>query len=49
MLRLIDRGRVYAANPGAPMDTAMLLERKQPYYIAYDDSGEKRIRRAFIA
>ncbi len=49
MLRLIDRGRVYAANPGERVDTAMLLERKQPYYIAYDDSGEKRIRRAFIA
>jgi hypothetical protein len=49
MLRLVERGRVYAASPGERIDMAMLLERKQPYYIAYDNSGEKRIRRAFIA
>ncbi len=49
MLRLVERGRVYAASPGERIDTAMLLERKQPYYITYDNVGEKRIRRAFIA
>ncbi len=49
LLRLVERGRVYAASPGERVDTAMLLERKQPYFITYDNSGEKRIRRAFIA
>jgi hypothetical protein len=46
--RLVARDRVYAASEGESVDPASLIEKKQPYYIAYD-AGEKRIRRAFIA
>ncbi len=47
--KLVERGRVYAAKPGESIDPELLIERKQPYYVTYDRSGNKRIRRAFIA
>ncbi|MBI4790994.1 MAG: hypothetical protein HY782_28525 [Chloroflexi bacterium] len=46
---LIQRGRVYAATQGERIDPAVLMERKQPYYVGFDESGQKRIRRGFIA
>jgi hypothetical protein len=47
--KLVERGRVYAAQPGESVDPGLLIERKQPYYIAYDQEGKKRIQRGFIA
>jgi hypothetical protein len=47
--KLIARERVYATRAGEAIDPAELLAQKKPYYIAYDDRGDKRIRRAFIA
>jgi hypothetical protein len=47
--KLVARGRVYEAREGEQVDPAALIEQKKPYYIAYDEQGRKRIRRAFIA
>lgn len=47
--KLVERGRVYAAQEGERIDPSALIARKQPYYIAYDPDGKKRIHRAFIA
>ncbi len=47
--KLVARGRVYAAPEGERVDPSTLIARKQPYYIAYDPDGKKRIHRAFIA
>lgn len=47
--RLVARGRIYATREGETVDPAELIEQKKPYYIAYDEAGKKRIRRAFIA
>jgi hypothetical protein len=47
--KLIERGRVYASAIGEKIDPSNLIEQKKPYYIDYDEAGNKRIRRAFIA
>ncbi len=47
--KLIARKRVYAAKEGEVVDPAELMAQRKPYYIAYDEQGNKRIRRAFIA
>jgi len=47
--KLIERGRVYETREGETVDPAELIGQKKPYYISYDPSGAKRIRRAFIA
>lgn len=47
--KLVARGRVYATREGETVDPAMLIEQKKPYYLAYDQTGAKRIRRSFIA
>ncbi|MEW5719915.1 MAG: hypothetical protein AB1817_14900, partial [Chloroflexota bacterium] len=47
--KLVARKRVYAAKHGEAVDPAELIAQKKPYYIAYDEQGNKRIRRAFIA
>ncbi|MBI5304517.1 MAG: hypothetical protein HY868_20455 [Chloroflexi bacterium] len=47
--KLVERNRVYAAKEGEEVDPAALIEKRQPYYVAYDAQGTKRIRRAFIA
>jgi hypothetical protein len=47
--KLVARGRVYEAREGEQVDPATLIDQKKPYYIAYDEQGRKRIRRAFIA
>ena len=47
--KLIARKRVYAAKEGEVVDSAELMAQRKPYYIAYDEQGNKRIRRAFIA
>ncbi|MBM3129876.1 MAG: hypothetical protein FJ009_14785 [Chloroflexi bacterium] len=47
--KLIARRRVYAAKAGERVDPAELIAQKKPYYIAYDEQGDKQIRRAFIA
>jgi hypothetical protein len=47
--KLVGRGRVYEAREGETVDPAELIGQKKPYYIAYDPSGAKRMRRAFIA
>ena len=49
VVKLVERGRVYAAAGGEKIDPAVLIEQKKPYYIDYDQAGNKRIRRAFIA
>ena len=47
--KLVARDRVYEAREGEQIDPAVLIDQKKPYYIAYDEQGNKRIRRAFIA
>ena len=47
--KLAARKRVYAAQAGQVIDPSELIAQRKPYYIAYDDEGRKRIRRAFIA
>ncbi|MDE3088905.1 MAG: hypothetical protein KGJ80_05930 [Chloroflexota bacterium] len=47
--KLVARDRVYVAREDESVDTAQLIAQKKPYYIAYDENGDKRIRRAFIA
>jgi hypothetical protein len=49
LAKLIARQRVYAAAPGERVDPAELLAQKKPYYLTYDEQGNRRIRRAFIA
>jgi hypothetical protein len=47
--RLVERGRVYSAIRGERVTPALLIERKQPYYVSIDPDGSKHIRRGFIA
>jgi len=47
--KLVARGRVYETREGETVNTTELIAQRKPYYIAYDDAGTKRIRRAFIA
>ena len=47
--KLIERDRVFAGKEGEAVDSGDLIERGQPYYVAVDAAGNKRIHRAFIA
>jgi G3E family GTPase len=47
--KLVARKRVYETKAGEAVDPAELIAQKKPYYLAYDEQGNKRIRRAFIA
>ena len=47
--KLAERGRIYDSQPGDQVDTNHLITRQQPYYIDYDQQGNKVVRRAFIA
>ena len=47
--KLVARKRVYEAKPGERVEPAELIAQRKPYYIAHDEQGYKRIRRAFIA
>ncbi|RIK23502.1 MAG: hypothetical protein DCC52_13235 [Chloroflexi bacterium] len=47
--KLAERKRIYDARPGDEAEIAHLLTRQQPFYIAYDEQGNKILRRAFIA
>jgi hypothetical protein len=47
--KLVARNRVHEARGGEAVDTEKLITQRQPYFIAYDVQGTKRIRRAFIA
>jgi len=40
---------VYDTREGEQVDAEKLIGERKPYYIAYDDAGDKRVRRAFIA
>ncbi len=46
--RIVGLGRLYEAPQGGKADTNLLIERGQPYYVAYDKYGNKHVRRAFI-
>lgn len=41
--------RIYDARPGDDAEISHLITRNQPYYIDYDEQGNKILRRAFIA
>ncbi len=47
--KLADNKRIYDACPGDEADISHLITRKQPYYIAYDEQGNKILRRAYVA
>lgn len=47
--KLADKKRIYDACPGDPTEISHLITRRQPYYIGYDEQGNKVLRRAFIA
>ncbi len=49
VVKLVARGRIFSPVEGEGIDASLLIERKQPYYVGYDEYGRKRIRRAFIA
>jgi len=47
--KLVARNRVHDPREGETVDAEKLITQRQPYFIAYDVQGTKRIRRAFIA
>lgn len=47
--KLAERKRIYDACPGDRADVMHLITRRQPYYIDYDDQGNKILRRAYVA
>jgi hypothetical protein len=47
--KLAARGRIYDTKPGDQVDMMHLITRRQPYFIDYDQQGNKLVRRAFIA
>jgi hypothetical protein len=47
--KLVARDRIYVPREGEKIDTMQMIALRQPYYIAYDQNGDKKIRRAFIA
>jgi hypothetical protein len=47
--KLAKRDRIYDACPGDQTDIMHLITRGQPYYIDYDQAGNKILRRAFVA
>jgi hypothetical protein len=47
--KLAEKDRIYDARPGDEMDITHLITRRQPYYIDYDEQGNKILRRAYIA
>lgn len=49
IVKLVERKRVYDTREGEQVDAEKLIGERKPYYIAYDDAGDKRVRRAFIA
>lgn len=49
VVKLAENGRIYNAAPGDESDITHLITRDQPYFIEYDDAGNKYLRRAFVA
>lgn len=47
--KLAEKKRIYDACPGDEADITHLITRQQPYFIAYDDQGNKILRRAYIS
>jgi hypothetical protein len=47
--KLADKKRIYDACPGDEADITHLITRRQPYFIDYDEQGNKILRRAFVA
>jgi hypothetical protein len=47
--KLVARKRVYVPPAGASIDVQELIAQRKPYYVAYDEQGNRQIRRAFIA
>jgi hypothetical protein len=47
--KIIGQGRLCESAQGERADPRALIERGQPYYVAYDPQGNKHVRRAFIA
>jgi hypothetical protein len=47
--KLAENDRIYDACPGDDRDVMHLITRRQPYYIAYDEQGNKILRRAYVA
>lgn len=47
--KLAQRNRIYDACPGDDVDLMHLITRQQPYFIDYDEAGNKVVRRAFIS
>lgn len=47
--KLAEKKRIYDACPGDEADVTHLITRRQPYYISYDDQGNKILRRAYFS
>ncbi len=47
--KLIERNRIFIADDPQSIDSDELIDRRQPYYIAPDEEGNRRIYRAFVA
>lgn len=47
--KLAEKQRIYAASPGDEAEITHLITRNQPYFIWYDEQGNKILRRAFFA
>lgn len=47
--KLASKKRIYDARPGDEADIMHLITRRQPYYIDYDEQGNKILRRAYMA
>jgi hypothetical protein len=49
VVKLAARQRLYQAKAGEAVDPAELIAQRKPYFVDYDEQGNKRIRRAIIA
>lgn len=47
--KLAEKDRIYDASPGDAADIMHLITRGQPYYIDYNEQGDKILRRAYFA
>ncbi len=47
--KLAGKDRIYDARPGDPTEVTHLFSRRQPYYIHYDEQGQKILRRAYMS
>lgn len=46
--KLVAANRIHLTQPGETVSFSLLIAQRTPFYIDYDEAGERRIRRAYI-